>query len=828
MLYFYMSIFIEQGQILHSQSSINHRNDMNWKKTRADFLPRLEALTQALKHLRKVSMLENTVLTKNEKDSLAELTEGVQRQLNKLQKNEFHIAVVGLEKAGKSTFLNAWIKSEILPNEQKRCTYTSTEIRSLGQNETSYIEIEYLSQNEFQELQMSYEKLSHGRGLEAENARGDLAEIKQNMSTITALLGLEAKTIPFNDNSEVMELLKPNVADPARARAIKTVKVHTHDLVSKQGVVFHDVPGYDSPLQIHKNQAHEELRRADVVILLTNISAEVSLRDQQVKMLNAVGDQEDQSIAIKDKLFVFLNKADMCPTKSDFQKRMNEAENEIVHKYDVCESSKLIPGSAAAYLIENASFITNGSRDDLGSSDDLYNKLKKLETPHGDGIEYLQAQIDIYLDTTRAQILAKRCNSYIATGNELINQALNRLQSKFPTSLSDLEQQQASRARDELNNWFDDLWERFQRNLARYWNQTIRPSQSPDESGGNHEQFEGLLNRYTSLVERLAEKTLLNKDEVEQVFLEAKDVHSNPNRANQLSRDKLIKDNILPAMDSLTDGISDIFQEIASELQVWVCKEFFNLEGVDNLVFPSTFHDKNQAEQYRLTVRYGLNALLLRYARPAAKIFIGTPRGFADREKMFEKYEREITLLSLYYEGNPQKKNLKGYLKIGQWIDVEEIVDEAIDTINPLPQKPSLNGLLDGFGADFLPSKKQTGDNPIIQTMSRQNQASNFDGVLKELQEDSNAFIDYLKNSVFHAASFTEFINQELEQVKLHLGKDDTRRHFRQLIFAANDRKAPELTAHIQGVEQNLETQRRIIEAIARTKESQALLTRKD
>jgi len=49
---------------------------------------------------------------------------------HKLDKNEFEIAIVGLEKAGKSTFANALMGNDILPSKEARCTYTSTRICS--------------------------------------------------------------------------------------------------------------------------------------------------------------------------------------------------------------------------------------------------------------------------------------------------------------------------------------------------------------------------------------------------------------------------------------------------------------------------------------------------------------------------------------------------------------------------------------------------------------------------------------------------------------------------------------------------------------------------
>lgn len=60
---------------------------------------------------------------------LREYQKKCEKLYTKLDKNEFEIAIVGLEKAGKSTFGNALMGNRILPDADERCTYTSTCIR---------------------------------------------------------------------------------------------------------------------------------------------------------------------------------------------------------------------------------------------------------------------------------------------------------------------------------------------------------------------------------------------------------------------------------------------------------------------------------------------------------------------------------------------------------------------------------------------------------------------------------------------------------------------------------------------------------------------------
>ena len=61
---------------------------------------------------------------------LSDISDKNQRFLYKLKSNEFEIAIVGLEKAGKSTFANALIENNVLPSAPERCTFTSTRLVS--------------------------------------------------------------------------------------------------------------------------------------------------------------------------------------------------------------------------------------------------------------------------------------------------------------------------------------------------------------------------------------------------------------------------------------------------------------------------------------------------------------------------------------------------------------------------------------------------------------------------------------------------------------------------------------------------------------------------
>ena len=68
------------------------------------------------------------ILNNEENSEIENIIDKNKKYLHKLQTNEFEIAIVGLEKAGKSTFANALIENYVLPSAPERCTFTSTRL----------------------------------------------------------------------------------------------------------------------------------------------------------------------------------------------------------------------------------------------------------------------------------------------------------------------------------------------------------------------------------------------------------------------------------------------------------------------------------------------------------------------------------------------------------------------------------------------------------------------------------------------------------------------------------------------------------------------------
>ena len=116
-----------------------------------DFRRELEEYTAKLRKQtsgidRILSLNHYGLIPREDMETLRSIRGRAAALLDKLEKGEYEIAIVGLEKAGKSTFANALMENDVLPSKDPRCTYTTTSIRY---GTTDYATVEFFSREEF-------------------------------------------------------------------------------------------------------------------------------------------------------------------------------------------------------------------------------------------------------------------------------------------------------------------------------------------------------------------------------------------------------------------------------------------------------------------------------------------------------------------------------------------------------------------------------------------------------------------------------------------------------------------------------------------------------
>ena len=383
----------------------------NYEHEKAEYIRRLTAQIETIDKILNTNTLD--LINADREDKLRKLKTEAERYKQKLEKNEFEIAIVGLEKAGKSTFANAMMGYDILPSDEKRCTYTSTKIRS-GNNSgivkcftrdefnnnfrenLRTMEIENADSYSFESLNKSsyenmFEKLDEKtKKAYGDNINEDVKTILDNKNTINSYLN--HSDIPFDASSITTNDFKRFIKDPEYALAVKEVSILSSELSGMPNAVIYDVPGFDSPTQIHKEQTVEFMRKADAIVLVA-FAPKPSFTGPVVEMFRNNSDFD--GVSFGEKMFVFANAADGA---ENLDENLAEIKKDL-QKYNMMKSNfhRIVPGSAAAHLINAGKMEPNKhTKSAVGYKEDGIQKIKDL--------------LETYNKTERFEILKRRIN----------------------------------------------------------------------------------------------------------------------------------------------------------------------------------------------------------------------------------------------------------------------------------------------------------------------------------------------------------------------------------------------------------------------------------
>lgn len=432
-----------------------------WNEEQRVFIDKLDKAEKVFQEIFEKDK-DGMVIGYEERQELEKLRKKNKRILDKLQKQEFTVAVVGLEKAGKSTLGNALIKKDMLPEYTERCTYTTTEIRAGSED---FAQVYFYGHEEFQKKfqemlkAVRYEKNADFFALERssfdkfwnamESAEPeffqvhngttveDIRAMLDGKSTIRELLGKEPRKFYSDDNGELQLYITGIgrrssagfVERTAHPYAVKNVVIQSTQLQDMEHVVLYDVPGFDSPTQLHKKQTEDMLKQADAIILVTN-ATEPSLKGTQLDMLRKGRDEDD--VKLSEKVFVFGNKIDMARSQQIAQDNEATLRNEAVNKHMIAVDGRVVVGSAKAYLEKNGI----RSKDDEARGAAGVNSTLQ-EWGRDDGIDGLKKRMMDYYSNNRYEILKHRAEKTLDSTEEYLTKILEKYSPEVLSGMDD-------------------------------------------------------------------------------------------------------------------------------------------------------------------------------------------------------------------------------------------------------------------------------------------------------------------------------------------------------------------------------------------------------
>lgn len=697
---------------------------MDWKTASSYYETRLTDALNIQRHAVNLANLPQAEVPPKLKQILLQEAQPARRQLERLKKREFRIAVVGLEKAGKSTFVNAWLECDLLPAKGGRCTFTTTQIYSVEHESEQRLEVQAKTEAEFINLLKELEKAQ---------AQEDINTIRTNEITLQEVRQEGNLTFPFTRLEDIREPLKKYVADEKYAHAVLEARLYTNKLAQAEGIVFYDVPGLDSGLAKHVDEAQEMLSDCDAVILVQRFT---SLREKELEIIKFT-EQGDKNVTVADKLFVFLSRIDSLGSAEAMKTHIQEAAQDWLKRANL-PNHRIVSGSAGAYLLLN-NIAGEQTKLEIGDTHVIQSHLQRLTgiddveilKTDATGMPIIKEKIFDYINTERVAILRKRCeaslNTIISTSEEIY-----RLVSKnHPENPEQAKLFAENNQRVLFAEWWNQKWLIIKADLQKYYDTYVVNKAVENLTANSLTQIEKFREGYLEIVDQEMQKlrgeTFKKKDTI---FL----ANSNPEfdrmKANFAWREDLYND--------ISRLLSNIARQLALELQ----HESLNLVAYMTSLLWGSDQVKarlieNSEDYFLAKLENSLSVLFLRFARPVAEALIRGPVNSDTRNKIIKGLGVDIEIVDNYYSGKePAYSLLKRYVKYGA---------DLLFNLEVRQQVLGITGIVTGIATAAI-------NNEIPQQ-----------AVIFEVENDINAFEEYLKFAIFNAASFESYCIQELK-----------------------------------------------------------------
>ena len=424
-------------------------------------------------------------------------------------------------------------------------------------------------------------------------------------------------------------------------------RLYTNKLAQAEGIVFYDVPGLDSGLAKHVDEAQEMLSDCDAVILVQRFT---SLREKELEIIKFT-EQGDKNVTVADKLFVFLSRIDSLGSAEAMKTHIQEAAQDWLKRANL-PNHRIVSGSAGAYLLLN-NIAGEQTKLEIGDTHVIQSHLQRLTgiddveilKTDATGMPIIKEKIFDYINTERVAILRKRCeaslNTIISTSEEIY-----RLVSKnHPENPEEAKLFAENNQRVLFAEWWNQKWLIIKADLQKYYDTYVVNKAVEDLTANSLTQIEKFRAGYLEIVDQEMQKlrgeTFKKKDTI---FL----ANSNPEfdrmKANFAWREDLYND------------ISRLLSNIARQLALELLHESLNLVAYMTSLLWGSNQVKagliaNSEDYFLAKLENSLSVLFLRFARPVAEALIRGPVNSDTRNKITKNLGVDIEIVDNYYSG---------------------------------------------------------------------------------------------------------------------------------------------------------------------------------
>jgi len=243
-------------------------------------------------------------------------------------------------------------------------------------------------------------------------------------------------------------------------------------------------------------------------------------------------------------------------------------------------------------------------------------------------------------------------------------------------------------------------------------------------------------------------------DELKRIYTAGRTISMpDPREGNYKIREELFREIQQKFETELTDQLAQSLQVLIDQIVQKTQSLLWETEEVRKTLL----HTDESIEQAR--IRHGFQVLFLRFGRVAVEAFIAKP--LQARERLLNERSAEIKTLEAFYQGpDTNKQDVTHYLRYGLWANkslIPPVVGRTVKTAIKAAMSPDVPN---------SPADQANPARKISEDQEKLPEPNNFEQVVEEINGDLAALKDYLKNSVFYAAGFVTYCNQELERIR--------------------------------------------------------------
>ena len=540
------------------------------KKTKNDLYQVSKNITNTLNEISEIDY----ILDENETETLKDLQYKFKDWNDRLSDNRYRVAIIGTEKAGKSTFANALLRKNFLPEDEGRCTFTTTTIEASDTEDIA--EIQFFSKEEFinkfyalcEEIKFScdYNNVTLSQFNEFCNTLSPSEAQSNNVDDIKAIITNKEKIEKYLSGKkeilkkEQLENVKSFITDEIKARAVKHIFIKSTQFKKQKDIIIYDVPGFDSPTKLHLDQAKWYMRNADIVIMLISIADKVSFVKAQADFLNDTKDKYGQKLA--DKLIIIASKFDVhiFDDKISSEEKIGKFYKILVDelkKYHLYKEKNIFKVSALGFL----------EKYEIVNTKYAYPKLQKHN--FSDGIETIEKRLQEFLDGEALKLL----NEKFEIDKSEVNTFLLKFKDKYNPNKDE------KKKRSEEFNLIDKKWDEIKSKLQERLSNYQEEIKEKDDFNFNNSISNQVKSEWIEEFKKRLNKEILN---AKSTIVGGRAKVEQATKVNDKVREKIYVDSLNKIVTLSTDIITTKNQEQENKILDYIINIIFDNYQISN------------------------------------------------------------------------------------------------------------------------------------------------------------------------------------------------------------------------------------------------------